>query len=193
MISKMSNTKYSREIYLDSTKLGKVDILKKKKMLLIIAGVGGHEAQATILRGKLNLFSESLSVEMIIEAASLNLHEDAHRILSSSYLTKKQSKLRFFPLLCVLVINIIQICMVVQKKKNNFDIALVTLGPFPAIPGYIASKISRLKFVSIESRSRFESLSATNRLLLKMGATVVVQHNNAESRSSNLKRLGVLM
>ena len=166
--------------------------LKKRKLILILAGVGGHEAQAVLLKEGLTPYSDFLSVEMILEAASMNQHVGAHQITSSSHLTKQASKFRFLKLLLVLAQNIVQLTKMLQKKKKHFDVALITLGPFPAIPGYVASKLCSINFASIESRSRFQSLSSTNRLLLMLNARVFVQHVSRESSARNLKHLGVL-
>lgn len=166
--------------------------MAKEKLVLIVAGVGGHEAQAKILKNKLCDQSIMLRVELICEASSMTANKSDHRINSSSLLAKKWNRLRFLVLMPVLVANFFQICRIIFQKKRHFDVALVSLGPFPAIPSFIASKICGIKFVSIESRSRIVSISETNKLLLMMNAQVFVQHSNTETRSRKLKHIGVL-
>ena len=166
--------------------------MAKEKLVLIVAGVGGHEAQAKILKNKLRFYSKGLKVELICEASSLTANKLDHRIYSSSRIAKKLTRFRFLALMPALTINVFQICKIVFQKKLHFDVALVSLGPFPSIPSFIASKICGTKFVSIESRSRIVSISATNKLLLMMKALVFVHHNNTETKSSNYKRIGVL-
>jgi UDP-N-acetylglucosamine:LPS N-acetylglucosamine transferase len=166
--------------------------MAKEKLVLIVAGVGGHEAQAKILKNKLYDQSMELKVELICEASSMTANKSDHSINSSSRLAKKLSWFRVLLLMPVLVANVFQICRIIIQKKRHFDVALVSLGPFPAIPSFIASKICGTKFVSIESRSRIESISASNKLLLMMKAQVFVQHSNTETRSRKLKHIGVL-
>lgn len=166
--------------------------MAKEKLVLIVAGVGGHEAQAKILKNKLRDWSEGSKVELICEASSMAANKSDHRIYSSSFVAKKLTRFRVLALMPVLTANVFQICKIVFQKKSHFDVALVSLGPFPAIPSFIASKICGTKFVSIESRSRIESISATNKLLLMMKAQVFVQHSNTETISRNLKHIGVL-
>lgn len=166
--------------------------MAKEKLVLIVAGVGGHEAQANILKNKLCDRSSGIKAELICEASSMTANDLNHRIMSSSLLAKKLSWFRFFLLIPILVANVCQICGILLQKKKSFDVALVSMGPFPAIPSFIASKICRTKFVSIESRSRIESISASNKLLVMMKAQVFVQHTNTETKSRKLKHIGVL-
>jgi UDP-N-acetylglucosamine:LPS N-acetylglucosamine transferase len=166
--------------------------MAKEKLVLIVAGVGGHEAQAKILKNKLCDWSTELKAELICEASSMAANKSDHRIYSSSFLAKKLARFRVLALVPVLAANVLQICKIVFQKKMYFDVAIVSLGPFPAIPSFIASKICGIKFVSIESRSRIVSISASNKLLLMMKAQVFVQHSNNETKSKNLKHIGVL-
>ena len=166
--------------------------MAKEKLVLIVAGVGGHEAQAKILKNKLCNQSMRLKVELICETSSMTANKSDHRISSSSLLAKKWNRFRLLVLMPVLVANVFQICRIIVQKKRHVDVALVSLGPFPAIPSFIASKICGIKFVSIESRSRIVSISASNKLLLMMKAQVFVQHSNTETISRKLKRIGVL-
>lgn len=166
--------------------------MAREKLILIVAGVGGHEAQAKILKDKLCCSSTGLKAALICEASSLTASKSDYRIFSSSRIAKKKTKFRFLTLIPVLIINVFQICKIIIQKKSHFDVAVVSLGPFPAIPSFIASKICGTKFVSIESRSRIVSISATNKMLLMMKAQVFVQHSNAEAKSRNLKHIGCL-
>ncbi|MDB9965151.1 hypothetical protein OAD55_01075 [Planktomarina temperata] len=166
--------------------------MAKEKLVLIVAGVGGHEAQAKILKNKMRDWSKELKVELICEVSSMDADKTDYQICSSSPIAKKLTRFRVLSLIPIFIANVFQMSKIIFQKKPYFDVALVSLGPFPAIPSFIASKICRTKFVSIESRSRIETISATNKLLLMMKAQVFVQHSNVETISRNLKQIGVL-
>ena len=82
----------------------------KEKLVLIVAGVGGHEAQAKILKNKLRYYSKGLKTELICEASSLAANKSDHRIYSSSLIAKKLTRFRILALMPVLTINVFQIC-----------------------------------------------------------------------------------
>ena len=117
--------------------------MAKEKLVFIVAGVGGHEAQANILKGKLCYYSEGLKTALICEASSLAASKSDYRIFSSSHIAKKRTKFRFLALIPILLANVFQISKIIFQKKPYFDVALVSLGPFPAIPSFIASFMAK--------------------------------------------------
>ena len=164
-----------------------------RRLVCIVAGVGGHEAQAQILKELLIRTASNIDVKLILEDAGSRVKADCC-ITATSHLGKHGSQVSLIRFLPYFFINVFELVLKFRKLKRSYSkVSIISLGPFPAIPAYVASKILSCRFVSIESRSRFTTLSATNRLLHRIGAIVLSQHMNDEVRVRKINAIGVLL
>lgn len=129
-----------------------------RRKVLIIAGEGGHAAQAVVLA---NLLSDAdLTREYItaVEDSASGNRANFKLINISKQLKRYRRKWHYIFAIPLVLNSFISFCKTVTQINPS---SIISLGPYISIYGLIYCKFKRIKFIHIETRARFKSLSLT--------------------------------
>ena len=136
----------------------------RARCVLLVAGAGGHTAQARILRSK--LLERQIKVELIVENETNLLP----KVASFS------KKFRMYSFLSVLfALGFLPRCLSYLWVRPGISL-VVSLGPSNTFPFLIAARLLGRKCCFFESRCRFRTKSVSSKLARLMWVPIVEQN-----------------
>lgn len=141
------------------------------KSICIVCGEGGHAEQGKRLSDLLKPFDlEIFQVGDVNKLIFPGLNIGEIRDKSSGSIINPIKALK-------------QMILISRFLKKNRITEVISLGPGLAVIVAISCTFLRIKFLHIESWSRFSEMSITSKILLRMGCEVWIQ--NQELKSTN--------
>lgn len=161
-----------------------------KNNLAIAYGSGGHTAQAKRLEKYLidNSLADQDKIYYILES-DINEAYNSNNALLVSPLRHKYSKLLSMVMILKIPFSIIKISRFLIK--NDISV-VVSPGPGCAITSALSCKITRKKFIFIESWSRFTTLSFSGRICKLLADDFYVQNKSLLRINKFAKYVGKL-
>lgn len=155
--------------------------MDKKMHLFVVAGEGGHYTQALLLSDLLIYYG--CKVTILTERGNPMLHDNSSASLTPSS-SRLKGELRKFYLVPLFLTNTLQI---LRSLRQYEDIdGVIGLGPFVNLPAYVACILLRIRFCCVESRSRFRSLSKSNKLIRRLGGKIFTQNKLKDSSAIDI-------
>lgn len=161
-----------------------------KNNLVIAYGSGGHAAQAKRLEKYLieNNLTEKDKIYYILESDVNGEHDSSNTLLVSS-LRHKYSKISSFFMIFKIPFSIFKISRFIVV--NNISV-VISPGPGCAIISAVSCKITRKKFIFIESWSRFTTLSFSGKICKLLADDFYVQNKSLLRMNKFAKYVGKL-
>tara|TARA_Y100000588_G_scaffold154897_1_gene168938 strand:+ start:11103 stop:11585 length:483 start_codon:yes stop_codon:yes gene_type:complete len=144
------------------------------KSVLFIFGTGGHHAQANRLSKILLPELEGVDVVTLSDFNDKPTWSDRHYCCGE--LRKKNSHSQIFSNFGPITI----IMKLIEIKKKNKIIALISTGPGISILGALYLKLFGVKIIHIETWSRFETKSLTGRIMYLLSDRFYVQNRSLQ-------------
>lgn len=141
--------------------------------ILIISGEGGHAAQAMVLAKLLSEADETRQYLTAIEDSASGKDADLKLLNMSQYLKRYSKKSHYFVISPLLIKAFFQFLKITTHVKPQ---AIISLGPYISVYALIYCKLVGAKFLHIETRARFKSLSLTYRCVKFLGGATAYQN-----------------
>lgn len=159
---------------------------KRKEVILLVFGKGGHNAQITryIDNDDIN------QLPLIALTSAENIHEKIEDKYFCLEARDKFSQLKNLFIFCAyIVVSIIQMFRIIAKYRV---VGMISTGPGLAVIPGIMCRLKRAKVIYFESWSRIEKPSLAGRFMYWVSDQFYVQHQSMKAKYPQSKYVGRL-